>query len=144
MEKKTYLLFSKQHCSGGDANTLFYLGEMLHPREINLSGIPGFSDALHLLMLPPQSPPYQMISLTDNLHKRFYFQGETVELLIHPKALELIDHDSELSKESAYKIFKHFLIKRHNHILFLANGPNSKIAALRKKQQCHHSHQEKL
>ena len=144
MEKKTYLLFSKQQSSGLYANTLFYLGEMPHPREINLSGIPGFSDALHLLMLSPQNPPYQMISLNDNLYERFYFQDETVELLIHPKALELIDHDGELSKEGAYKIFKHFLIKRQDHILFLANGPNSKIAALRKKQQCHHSQHEKL
>ena len=144
MEKKTYLLFSKQHFSGWYANKLFYLGEMSHPWEIKFSGIPGFSDALHLLMLQPQNPPYQMISLNDNLHKRFYFQDQTVELMIHPEALELIDHDGELSKEYAYKIFKHFLIKRQDHILFLVNGPNSKIAALRKKQQCQHSQHEKL
>ncbi|XJZ27105.1 hypothetical protein ACF5W4_17590 [Bacillota bacterium Lsc_1132] len=137
MEKKSYSLVSKQCLPGGCGMALFFLGEMPHPWEIKFSGVPGFLDALHLLQLLPQKeqPRYQMISLTNTLHERFYFQDEKIELILNNESLQLIDRDGELTKENAYKIFKHFLVKKKKRILFLADGPNVKIAASRKDHQ---------
>lgn len=146
METKPILLFTKKCIADWCAHSLIFLGEMPSSQEIKFNGVPGFLDALHHLLPTPQTEhsPYQMILLTDIIQEHFYFRDKKIILSIQTQSLQIIDQDSQLNKENAYRILKHFMIKKKNQILFLVDGPNEKVGTVEKDLSSECSEQKKL
>lgn len=129
MDNQPFLLFAKQCFDSWCANSVLLLGEMPSESEIKLIGLPGFADALQLLQQTPQQEisSHQMVSLSDDIHAPFRFQEQKIELTLQPGSLQLKDVDGGLANENVYDIFKHFMIKKKNHVLFLVDGSDDKM-----------------
>ena len=136
MEKKQFLMLSKQCNTNWCANSIIFSGEMTEDRQFKFTGTPGFIDALKQLQpsLQHDASSYKTLSFTGTIHEPFYFQDQRVKINLQPTMLTLLDENGRLSEETAYDIFQHFLIKRKNRISFITDSTRRKITKAEKGQ----------
>lgn len=146
MEMKPFLLLTKQCTANWCANSLVFRGEMPNAQEIKFNELPSFIDALHLLQHYQQqdATPYQTIPFTGAIHEPYTIQNQNAKLIIQPNALQLIDQDQALTNENVYDLFKHFMVKKKNRILFIADCPNRKISTEDKDEFSTHEEKKEL
>jgi hypothetical protein len=121
---------------------IIFIGEKPADNEIYINGKPSFFDAVHLS--EQQSPlatnsSYQFIPLARSLNETYRFYdphlSKIIKFSFNGHSLQLIEDGQQLSKETVYKIFKHFLVKQGKRVLFLIEPPKDNI---RLKQKDRH------
>jgi hypothetical protein len=124
-----------------NGNVIIFIGEKPEENEIQINGKPSFFDAVQFS--EQQSPstmnsPYQFIPLARSINETYRFYdphlSKAIQFLFNGHSLQLIENGQSLTLENVYNVFKHFLVKKGNRVLFLTEPPKDKISLKPKDQ----------
>jgi hypothetical protein len=108
---------------------LIFIGEMSKKAEVRITRKPGFSDAALLSQQSPQllkNSPYQTIRLSDEGNNSICFCDKDIQITYHPRSLEIIEENRELSEEEVLDVVTNFILKEGNRFTVLGTFPNRK------------------
>jgi hypothetical protein len=122
------------HLSFNAENTIIIFGKRVGKNKIIFNGKPSFFDAIRFSdSSPPQDGDFssQYCPVTCTPNKTYHFHdpqlNQRIKFIIDHNKLIIFDSDNNLTPEAVDNIFKYFLIKKGNKMLFLTDVPNNKI-----------------
>lgn len=117
-----------------------FIGEKPTKNKIQINALPGFFDAVKLAEQQSSSTvnsPYQFIPLGHSTDVKYNFYelhlSKTIRFVFSGRSLQLIGSGFNFTKEEVYHVFKHFLVKKGNRVLFLTEAPKDKVHIKQKK-----------
>jgi hypothetical protein len=130
MEMSQYGSYPKK----ANGNVIIFIGEKPEQNEIQISGKPSFFDAVQFSeqQFPStMDSPYQFIPLAYSQNETYRFfdphLSKMMKFVFNGHSLQLIENGQSLTLENVYNVFKHFLVKKGNRVLFLTEPPKEKI-----------------
>lgn len=107
-------------------NSLIFIGESSHDKEMKITRKPSFNDAIQLSLQSPQPTehsPYQAIPLCNTRKIFIYHNGKNIHITCSQHSLRIsVDH-GELTEEEVYEVVNSFILKDGERITFLGVFP---------------------